>query len=81
MSGIVAHTCNPITQEAEAGGCARAREVKGSLDNSVRGFVHYHHSREHGSVQADMVLEKELKALCLDLHQQEEIDSSLGMGF
>jgi hypothetical protein len=26
------------------------------------GFVHYHHGRKHGSVQADMVLEKELKS-------------------
>jgi hypothetical protein len=31
------------------------------------GSVHYHHDRKHGSVQADMVLEKELKSLHLDL--------------
>ena len=31
-----------------------------------RGLVHYHHSRKHGSIQADMVLEKELRVLHLD---------------
>ena len=29
--------------------------------------VHYHHGRKHGSVQVDMVLEKELRVLHLDL--------------
>jgi hypothetical protein len=33
----------------------------------VKGLVHYHHGRKHGSMQADMVLEKELRVLCLDL--------------
>jgi hypothetical protein len=32
---------------------------------SFRGSVHYHHSRKHGSIQADMVLE-ELRILHLD---------------
>ena len=32
-----------------------------------RGSVHYHHGREHGGMQADMVLEKELRVLYLDL--------------
>jgi hypothetical protein len=31
------------------------------------GSVHYHHGRNHGSVQADMVLEKESSILRLDL--------------
>ena len=31
-----------------------------------RGLVHCHHGGKHGSVQAGMVLEKELKALHLD---------------
>jgi len=31
-----------------------------------RGSVHYHHGREHGTMQADMVLE-ELRVLHLDL--------------
>jgi hypothetical protein len=31
-----------------------------------RSSVHYHHSRKHGSMQADMVLEKELRVLHLD---------------
>jgi hypothetical protein len=37
------------------------------LANSLRGSVHHHHhGGKHGSVQADMVLEKELRALHLD---------------
>jgi hypothetical protein len=32
----------------------------------VSGSVHYHHGRKHGSVQADMMLEKELRVLYLD---------------
>jgi len=32
----------------------------------LRGSVHYHHGGKHGSVQADVVLEKELRALHLD---------------
>jgi hypothetical protein len=28
------------------------------LSYSFRGSVHYHHGRKHGSVQADMVMEK-----------------------
>ena len=31
-----------------------------------RGSVHYHHGRKHGSIQVDMVLEKELRVLHLD---------------
>jgi hypothetical protein len=32
-----------------------------------RGSVHYHQGRKHGSIQAGMVLEKELRVLHLDL--------------
>jgi hypothetical protein len=32
-----------------------------------RGSVHCRHGRKHGSVQIDMVLEKELRVLHLDL--------------
>jgi hypothetical protein len=32
----------------------------------IRGSIHYHHGRKHGSVQADTVLEKELRVLHLD---------------
>ena len=35
---------------------------------SFRGLVHY----RHGSMQADMVLEKELRVLHLDLQEQKE---------
>jgi hypothetical protein len=31
------------------------------LAYSFRGSVHYHHDRKHGSIQADMVLEKKLR--------------------
>ena len=37
------------------------------LAYSFRGSVYYHHGRKHGSMQADMVLEKELRVLHLDL--------------
>ena len=33
---------------------------------SFRGSDHYHHGRKHGSLQVDMVLEKDLKILHLD---------------
>jgi hypothetical protein len=33
----------------------------------IRGLVHYHQDRKHGSLQADMGLEKELRVLHLDL--------------
>ena len=38
---------------------------------SLRGSVHYHHGGKHGSMQADMVLEKELRVLHLDLQAAE----------
>jgi hypothetical protein len=34
---------------------------------TYRGSVHYHQSRKHGSVQAGMVMEKELRIFLLDL--------------
>jgi hypothetical protein len=37
------------------------------LAYSFRGSVYYHHGRKHGSVPADMVLEKELRVLHFDL--------------
>jgi len=33
------------------------------LAYSFRGSVHHHHGGKHGSVQADLVLEKELSVL------------------
>jgi hypothetical protein len=33
----------------------------------LRGSVHYHHGRKHGSVWADTVLKNELRVLHLDL--------------
>jgi hypothetical protein len=43
-----------------------------------RGSVYYHHG-EHGSVQAHMVLEKELRVLYLDLHRQQETRHGLSI--
>ena len=37
------------------------------LAYSFRGLVHYDHGEKHGSIQADMVLEKELRVQYLDL--------------
>ena len=34
---------------------------------SFRGLVHYHHDGKHGGLQANIVLEKELRVLHLDL--------------
>ena len=33
------------------------------LTYSFRGLVHYHHGRKHGSMQANIVLERELRVL------------------
>ena len=41
------------------------------LAYSFRGLAHYHFGGTHGTVQADMVLEKELKVLHLDLKATE----------
>ena len=49
---------------------------------SFRGLVPYHHGWKHGSIQADMLLEKELRVLHLDLQAAERdhhTGSSLGM--
>ena len=48
------------------------------LSYNVRGSVHYHHGRKHGSVQADMVLEKELRVLHLDLTLAKRVLASSG---
>ena len=36
------------------------------LAYSLRGLFYYHHGRKHGSMQADMALERELSVLHLD---------------
>jgi hypothetical protein len=41
------------------------------LAYSLRGSVHYHHSGKNSSVQADILLEKELRVLHLDLKAAE----------
>jgi hypothetical protein len=41
--------------------------IKLGLAYSFRGLVHYHHGRKHGSMQADIMLKKELRVLHLDL--------------
>jgi hypothetical protein len=50
----------PTSLREPCEGCSRARR-----EVCFRGLVHYHHGRKHGSVQADMVLEKELRVLYL----------------
>ena len=44
---------------------------------SFRGSVHYR-GRKHGSLQADMVLEKELRVLRLD-PQAKEVNATVGL--
>ena len=43
------------------------------LAYSIRGLVHYHHGGNHGSVQADMVLE-EPRVLHVDLKAAKRLD-------
>jgi hypothetical protein len=45
---------------------------------SFRGSVHYHHSRKHGSLQADMLLEKKLRVLHLEPNAGRRGPSSIG---
>jgi hypothetical protein len=47
------------------------------LTYRFRGSVHYHHGRKHGSIQAGMVLEKELRVL-IQRQPEETVSSSLG---
>jgi hypothetical protein len=37
------------------------------LVDSFSGLVHYHHGRQHSSIQANLGLKKELRVLDLDL--------------
>jgi hypothetical protein len=48
------------------------------LAYSFRGLVHYHHCRKHGGMQADMVLEEELRVLHLGLKAARRLDSTWG---
>jgi hypothetical protein len=48
------------------------------LDYSFRGLVVHYHGQNHGSVQADMVLEKEARVLYLELRQQKGTVSHTG---
>jgi hypothetical protein len=41
------------------------------LAYSFRGLVHYCHSKKYGGMQANMVLEKESRAVHLDPQQKE----------
>lgn len=47
-----------------------------------RGLAHYDHGREHGNLQADVVLEEQLTVLPLDLHVAgKETDTGPGLSF
>lgn len=43
------------------------KHITGQADH-LRGLVHYYPNRRHDSVQVDIVLEKELRVLHLDLY-------------
>ena len=45
-----------------------------------RGLIHYHHGRKHGSMQADMVLEKEPRGLTFGLARRAS-DTGPGLSF
>jgi hypothetical protein len=46
------------------------------LAYSSKDSIHYHHGRKHGSIQADTVLKKELRALYLDLKVGRRLSSA-----
>jgi hypothetical protein len=48
------------------------------LAYSFTGTVHYHHGWKYGTMQAEMVLEEELKVLYLDLKAARRSLSSTG---
>ena len=48
------------------------RNISLGLVHSFSGLVHYCHGDKHDSMQADMVLEKKLRVLHLDLLAAEE---------
>ena len=48
------------------------------LTYSSRGLVHCHYGRKHGGMQADMVLEEELRVLHLGLKAARRLDSTWG---
>ena len=49
----------------------RKENIYLGLPYSFRGYVHYHHGKEHDSMRADMVLEKDLRVLHLYLQVAE----------
>ena len=57
---------------------SRRESIPSALVGSYIGLVHHHHDRKHGSMQADMVLEEELRVLLLDL-QVTKMNDVLGL--
>ena len=56
--------------------------IYSGLAYSSRGLVKYCHGREHDSMQADMVLEKELRVLYADLPAAGRVSTiGPGLGF
>jgi hypothetical protein len=50
----------------------------GTPGKQFRGLVYYHQGRKHGSIQADMVLAEELRALHPDVKKGRDTATSLG---
>jgi hypothetical protein len=59
---------------------AKATVIKENISLELvynfKGSVHYLHGRKHGSIQADMVLEKELRVLHTDLKAARRLSFS-----
>ena len=51
----------------DCGNSYKGKHFPGQADH-LRGLVHYYPNRRHGSVQVDIVLERKLRVLHLDLH-------------
>lgn len=62
--------CSPLVHDSRCSTLLRRSHLPRQLcfcNGRFTGSVHCHHGRKHDSVQVDMVLEKELRVLYLDL--------------
>jgi hypothetical protein len=55
------------------------KNVELGLAYSFRGFVYYHQGEKHANMQADMMLEKELRVLHLDSQAAGDFHTSLSL--
>ena len=56
-----------VKRQHELGNSYKRKTFNLRLAYSFRGLDYYHHDRKHGSVQAEVILERELRVLHYDL--------------